>query len=250
MAIEVLRVGREEVRGLRDAYREAAHCQIISFSAVERGNSNPWLLKLSGEVAGYGAVWNRYYEGGLHELYVLPPFRPWADRLLRALIRESKATNLQVQSNAPLLNIYGPIFANALTADRILFQDTERFGPPLPDEAKFERVLNPEPNHPDSRDFVLRIGTETIATGGYLCHYNAPYADVHMDVAPNWRRQGVGSAFVAAVRRAAWSEGKVPAARCDVQNVPSRRTLEQGGFQACGAMLAGPIYPHRVGESS
>lgn len=77
--------------------------------------------------------------------------------------------------------------------------------------------------------------------GGYLCHYNPPYADVHMEVEEAWRQRGIGAWFVQEVRRAALAAGKVPAARCDVTNLLSRRTLERGGLVCCGEIVEGSL---------
>jgi RimJ/RimL family protein N-acetyltransferase len=84
---------------------------------------------------------------------------------------------------------------------------------------------------------------EVVGTGGFLLHYNPPFADVYMEVAAPHRRRGVGSFLVQGVIRECFLAGRVPAARCALENVGSRATLTRAGLRVCGYMLAGRV-PH------
>lgn len=241
MKIVVSPADRDLVRPLREAFREAAGCQVVPYSMFERGHCNPYLLHVDGQLAGYVGVRTRYYPGHLQEFHVFPTYEDRLDELLEAAITESGATHLYIQTNLPPLNRIAFHFANTFTVENILFSDGATPGPSLPDATGLVAVQNPEPNHPDSRDFALERDGEILVKGGYLCHYNAPYADVHMEVMEAHRGQGLGSAFVAGVRRMAHLAGKIPAARTSPDNVASRRTLLRAGFQICGHVLLGEI---------
>ena len=62
-----------------------------------------------------------------------------------------------------------------------------------------------------------------------------------MDVAEPFRRRGFGSFLVQELKRVCYEGGHVPAARCGVDNVASRRTLQKAGFVPCGHILQGPV---------
>jgi RimJ/RimL family protein N-acetyltransferase len=80
-----------------------------------------------------------------------------------------------------------------------------------------------------------------VATGGLLFHYNPPYGDIHMEVAPAHRGQGFGAYVVQELKRVAYAMGAVPAARCQARNVASRRALERAGMHACARIVRGRI---------
>lgn len=73
-----------------------------------------------------------------------------------------------------------------------------------------------------------RLG-RIVATGRLLFHYNPPYGDVYMEVAPDQRGQGLASYLVQELRRIAREGGHIPAVRCDLSNVASQRSLARGG---------------------
>lgn len=80
-----------------------------------------------------------------------------------------------------------------------------------------------------------------VATGGLLFHYNPPYGDLFMEVAPDQRGRGLASYLVQELRRIGREGGHIPAARCDLSNAASRRALERGGMRACGQIVRGAI---------
>jgi GNAT superfamily N-acetyltransferase len=90
-------------------------------------------------------------------------------------------------------------------------------------------------------EWRLLLDGEPIATGGILFHYNEPYGDVYMDVAEPFRRRGFGSYLVQELKRIAHELGSIPAARCNPDNVPSRRTLQKAGFVPYAHILNGAI---------
>jgi GNAT superfamily N-acetyltransferase len=90
-------------------------------------------------------------------------------------------------------------------------------------------------------DYVVELNGEVVATGGFLLHYNFPFADLFMEVREDRRRRGLGSLLIQEVKKACYLAGRVPAARCDFQNAPSRATLTKAGMRMCGYMLTGEV---------
>ena len=88
---------------------------------------------------------------------------------------------------------------------------------------------------------VVEIDRTVAATGGILFHYNPPYGDIYMEVAEPFRRRGLGSYLVQELKRVCYQRGNIPAARCNLRNLASRKTLQKAGFVPCGHLLAGAI---------
>ena len=59
----------------------------------------------------------------------------------------------------------------------------------------------------------------------------------------NLYQQGFGSYLVQELKRVCYEAGKKPAARCNADNVASRRTLQKAGFLPCGRLLVGDVTP-------
>jgi len=90
-------------------------------------------------------------------------------------------------------------------------------------------------------DYVIECNGEVVATGGFLLHYNKPFADLYMEVREDCRGRGIGSFLVQEIKKQCYLAGRVPAARCDIRNTGSRATLIKAGLQVCGFMLMGEI---------
>jgi RimJ/RimL family protein N-acetyltransferase len=84
------------------------------------------------------------------------------------------------------------------------------------------------------------------ASGGILFHYNRPYGDIFMETNESFRRRGLGAFLVQELKRVCYEGGHVPAARCNPNNVASRRTLQRAGFVPCGHILKGPVLIERA----
>jgi GNAT superfamily N-acetyltransferase len=90
-------------------------------------------------------------------------------------------------------------------------------------------------------EWLIELDGNVVATGGLMFHYNPPYGDIYMDVDEHHRRRGFGSYLVQELKRIAYAMGKIPAARCDADNVTSRKTLEKAGMLPCGRVLQGEV---------
>jgi GNAT superfamily N-acetyltransferase len=201
--IQVRRVAFPDVEGLRALYRREANCQIIHDSALARGIADPYLLLVDGRIAGYGGVWNKHYEHQVMEFYTLPAVRRLALPMFRALLA---CTGGLLRPTLP--GDAGAIFAH---------------------------------QHEPVGDWLIEVEGTVVATGGAYDHYNPPYSDIFMEVAPAHRGRGYGSYLVQEVKRLCYERGKVPAARCSVANVASRRTLQRAGFLPCARLLVGEV---------
>lgn len=64
-----------------------------------------------------------------------------------------------------------------------------------------------------------------------------------MEVVESARWQGFGSYIVQELKRTCYEVGRKPAARCDPNNLGSRRTLEKAGFLPWARLLVGEVGP-------
>jgi GNAT superfamily N-acetyltransferase len=219
---------------------------MVHDSFPARGLSDPYMLKVDGHRAGYGLVANRYDPNTVDEFYVLPVHRTKALPLFRRLIEASRATRIRAQTNDRLLTLLFYDCARNITSDTILFADAFTSALTHPSgilrhasEDEADRIF--EHHHEPVGDWLVEVDGRVVATGGALFHYNPPYADIFMEVEEPFRRQGLGSFLVQELKRICYEMGKVPAARCNVANVASRRTLEKAGLLPCARILHGDI---------
>ena len=62
-----------------------------------------------------------------------------------------------------------------------------------------------------------------------------------MEVAEPFRRRGLGAYLVQELKRVAYELGSVPCARCNPDNVASRKTLQKAGLVPDAHVLNGSI---------
>lgn len=247
MQFEARQRALQDLAALHDLYRAEANCQIIRDSFWSRGLLDAWAVESNGRLAGYGAVANRYDKGRLIEFYTLPEYRRYAAAMARGVIAGSGATHVEAQSNIPHMHILLHDCATEIQAETILFADAGVTHLASPPGAVFRRRSDMgnaplfEHRHEPEGDWVIEIEGEIAATGGFLTHYNRPYADLFMEVAEPWRCRGIGSYLIQEVKRVCYAAGHRPAARCGIANQASRSTLEKAGLMACGHLLAGIV---------
>ena len=248
MNIDTSLVALDQILGLRELYRQEMNCQIVHDSLHARGFTESYLLHVEGSVAGYGAlVRDRAgWKDVIKEFYVVPAYRAVALRLFRHFAAASRAKSIEAQTNDLLLTLMLLDCANRVQSGAILFNDalTTHFSVPgctfrsiaAADHARiFPHAVEPV------GDWMIEGEGEVAATGGILCHYNPPYGDIFMEVAPRFRGRGYGSYLVQELKRTCYQMGRIPAARCHPENLASRATLEKAGLLPCARILSGVI---------
>jgi GNAT superfamily N-acetyltransferase len=241
-------VALDAIGELREEYRRELACQIVHDSWHERGFVQSYLLRVDGEVAGYGSVGGapRDPRDTVKELYVVPRLRGHTPALFEHLVGVSGARTIEAQTNDPLL--VSTLFDCAVdvTSTTILFADALTTAHALP-------AASVRPLSAGERDtvfaherepvgeYAVELSGVVVATGGYALHYNPPYADLYFEVDAPHRRHGVGAYLVQELKRLCRADGRIPAARCDAANAASRRTLQRGGMLPCARIVRGTI---------
>jgi GNAT superfamily N-acetyltransferase len=244
MKASVLKTDLGQILPLREHYLAEMSCQIRYNACHERGWSDSWLLLLDGNSVGYGSIKGREIEDRdtVFEFFLPEPYRASAGDLFHKLLAASSAEFIECQSNDRVLTNLLFEFSSKVTADVMLFADNvvthHQFPgvvrPRRDDDLIFEHKTVPV------GDYVLYVGGNVIASGGFLLHYNKPFADLHMEVREDCRGKGAGTFLLQEVKKACYAAGRVPAARCNLSNKASRATLLKAGLCQSGFMLAGP----------
>lgn len=239
-SIDVIEAPLEAILAMRQAYRHEMDCQIVHDSWHARGFTRSYLLRIDGVVVGYGSVGGapRDPRDTLKEFYVAPEHRGEALPLFQRLADVGGARIVEAQTNDVLLSLMLYDTATEITAEKILFADAATTHLPRPPGISLRRVSV----EADAATWALQADGVIVATGGILCHYNAPYGDVFMEVAEAHRRRGLGTYLVQELKRICREGGLVPAARCHHDNPASRRTLERAGMLPCARILRGRLY--------
>lgn len=249
MRIDVSRVPFDEIVPLRELHRDEMGCQIVHDSLPRRGLSHCYLFRIDGGVVGYGTVFGIGDDPKetVDELFVRTEHRGRVGDLFQALVAESGARRIQAQTNDPLMTLVLFDHGEGIERERILFHDGFASTLEAPG-AVLRRATEEDAGRPfdgqplkDFRDWLLELDGEIVATGGILFHYNPPYGDLYMAVADPYRRRGYGSFLIQELKRECYAMGKVPAARCNAENVASRATLQKAGMLPCGSILTGVI---------
>jgi RimJ/RimL family protein N-acetyltransferase len=239
-----------EIAHFRELYRREMNCQIIHDSLHFRPNwTRSWLLLENDAPVGYGSIaiagpWKD--KPTAFEFFILPAHRQRSFDFFEIFLRASNPIAIETQSNDPLMTPMLHTFAQNMAAEAILFHD--KITTTLTQPGIIFRRANPdelikasEDGLDTSADYVLDENGKAIATGGILYHYNPPYGDIFMAVALTHRRRGLGAFMVQELKRTCHELGKIPAARCNVNNLASRKTLQKAGFVPCGNIIAGTL---------
>jgi GNAT superfamily N-acetyltransferase len=246
MELRAVPTSLKEVQSLRLLYLQEINAQIRYNACHERGWTDSYLLMVDDVVVGYGSIMGQQIKGRdtVFEFYVLPPFRSQARGLFRELVLASKAPFIECQSNDPILPALLYAFAQNIRSPVILFKDNvvTSLCPPgavfrikREEDTMFDHKQEPE------GDFVLVWDGEIVGSGGFLRHYNLPFADLYMEVREEYRRKGFGSFIIQEVKRECYLAGRVPAARCNMENAASKATLLKAGLAIAGYMLMGDV---------
>ena len=250
MTIGVRASELHEIELLRENYRSEMNCQIIHDSIHARpGWTREFALDDDGALIGYGSVavagpWRD--NAALYEFFIDAQHRMRTFEAFTTLLPTCGAKIIETQSNDPFLTVMLHVFARNIRAESILFEDDLQTSF-QPQSARFRAAEKSDAD--DLRRFeldehaswVVTMNGEVAGAGGVLYHYNRPYGDVFMKIAEPFRRIGLGTYLVQELKAVCRAGGSVPAARCNVNNIPSRKTLQKAGFVPCGALIVGDL---------
>jgi GNAT superfamily N-acetyltransferase len=247
MEIKVLKVFFDDIKTFRSLYLTEINDQIRYNAVHERGWSDSYQLMLNDTVVGYGSIKgkdNHANRDTIFEFYIIPPFRKVAPLFFRNLLSVSGAAFIECQSNDELLAALLYEFAEEVKSDIILFADhavtqynckSVVFRPKRESDLIFKHRMEP------IGDYVLEFQGNIVATGGFMLHYNIPFADLYMEVEKDFQRRGFGSFLIQELKRECYISGRVPAARCNRDNQASMATLLKAGLKISGFMLEGKM---------
>jgi GNAT superfamily N-acetyltransferase len=227
-----------EILPWRDLYRRQMNCQIVHDSLHPReGWTESYLFEIGGAKAGYGAI----VIGGpwkgtrtVFEFYVLPEYQSRAFHLFDCLLTASTATAINVQTNDAMFTVMLHAYAHNIVSESILFEDKIATG-----LTAHGATFNPVRR--EDSEWGVEVDGAVVANGGIMFHYNRPYGDIYMRVEEPFRRRGLGSYLVQELKKVCYQMGSIPAARCNPDNIASRRTLQKAGFVPCAHILTGSL---------
>jgi len=247
MSINAIKTNLQEILPLRNLFLQENNFQIRYNAQHERGWSDSYLITHNDEKIGYGSISGKENisdRDSVFEFYIIPSFRNLAPLAFLELIHTSKAPFIICQSNDLLLLSLLFQFGQNIQADTVLLEE---------DFASFIQIDNVVFRNRSDKDiifehraepvgnYVLEYNNEVVATGGFLLHYNMPFADLYMEVREDCRRKGFGSFLIQEIKKQCYLSGRVPAARTGLDNIASRATLVKAGFKVAGYMLLGAV---------
>lgn len=247
MTLAAIKTDLAEILKFRNLFLQENNFQIRYNAYHERGWTDSYIVTFNEEKIGYGAIKGNENLGDrdtVFEFYILPPFRYLLPTAFLELLRSSGAVFIESQSNHLVLTSLLYHYGQNINSDTILFEENtttnlriERviFRKRLEEDSVFEHTAEPV------GDYVLELDKEVVATGGFLLHYNPPFADLYMEVNEEYRRKGLGSFLIQELKKQCYLSGRVPAARCSIDNVASKSTLMKAGLRIAGFMLLGKV---------
>lgn len=249
MKLKAFKTELKEILEFRGLFLQENNFQIRYNACHERNWSDSYLLTVDDVTVGYGSIKgkeNLADRDAVFEFFILPAFRKMASLLFSELLLASKVPFIECQSNEPLLSSLLYTFAENIQSDAVLFSDSiitdypnpgALFRPRQEEDILFEHQMEPV------GEYVLEMQGGIVATGGYLLHYNIPFVDLYMEVCEDHRRKGLGCFLLQELKKECYRGGRVPAARCHIQNKASQATILKAGLKVCGFMLIGTVKP-------
>ncbi len=244
---KVLKCPLSEILVFRQLYLQEHNCQIRYNACHERNWTDSYLLMVDDSPVGYASM------KGLDDLkdrdtvfesFLLPGFRRYSLPLFGKFLALSGATFFECQTNDHFTTSLFYEFAEKIHSDVILFAADRVEHRTVPNAIFRKRLPTDVTYHEkkqDNGEYIIAVNGEIVATGGFLLHYNRPFADLYMDVREDARRRGYGSFMIQELIKVCYEAGRVPAARCNRNNRASRATLVKGGLKVCGFMLTGVV---------
>lgn len=243
MELKVIKTDLKGVQDLRILFLEERKFQFVLNKCHDYGWADTYLFVIDDVKIGYGSVWGsqqRTDRDTIFEFYILESYLKFAQLVFLRLQMSSGAIYIECQSNDQLLASMLYEYASDINTEAILFQDRLKTGYFIPGIV-FRKADDSDQMGEDDSDYVLVLKDEIVASGGLMLNYNPPYADVYMQVKSAFLHRGFGSLMVQELKKLAYETGRVPAARCNINNPISRATLVKAGFEVCGYRLKGKV---------
>lgn len=241
MSILAREVSLQEIAGLRDQLRAQMNCQVVHDSLHFReGWTVEFLLEVGGKTAGYGSIavagpWKGTRT--VFEFYVLPQFRAHVFDCFNCFVVSSRATAFEIQSNQAILLVMYHAYARDIRSEKIVFEEGLTTAHPANGAVLKEKAES---------EWILEVDGVKAGSGGILYHYNRPYGDIYMEIAEPYRRRGYGCFLVQELKRICRERGGIPGARCNTENIASRKTLQKAGFVPYAHILLGTLQGERI----
>lgn len=239
----------EEILPLREQFLQENRFQIRYDSCHWRGWADEYLLMTNGQSIGYGSVKgfdDLADRDTIFEFFVLPTYRKQASFLFAQLIRKTQVSFLECQTNDLLMSSMMYEFGMDIQSKVMLFAEHQQTDILRSDVIFRQRQSGDDvfgKKEADMGAYVLEREGKIVADGGFLTHYNAPFADLYMEVKASCRREGLASFMLQELKKACYEAGRVPAARCNISNLGSRFSLLNAGMRICSYMLQGKWNP-------
>ncbi|MFN3728323.1 MAG: GNAT family N-acetyltransferase [Fimbriimonadaceae bacterium] len=232
-----------QIASSRQKLRDNVNVQLVRDSASHREGVENFAFIETDLMIGHAVVSHGFFDDRVIEFYLHPGFEGRALECLDALRRTTKVRELEAQTNLALPTWLVHASCPCVEPHNVLFGDTDRYELPLSDAVL--RPALPEDVIPETEEptgtYVLEVRGEIVGSGGYLTHYNPPFADVYMGIGTPFRGRGYGAWIVQELRRVAREHDYVPAARCNFGNHASCRSLLRGGFCLAGLIIVGTV---------
>jgi len=249
MPISTALASNQETLSLRVRYRAEANGQIVHDSLHTRGWTKTYILQCEGRATGFGSVaiggpWKD--RPTVFEFYLLPEARGRAFDFFEAFVRASGARFFAVQTSDVLLTVMVHTYGSNLASEKIVFRD--ELATSLPGHGAALKPVTSEKEaaccfqeRAGTSEWTLELNAKPVGSGALLFHYNYPYCDIAMEIKEEHRRRGLGAYLVQELKRIAYEMGGIPAARCDPNNVASKKTLQKAGLVPFAHILVGDI---------
>ena len=184
MTVRADRVELPGILPLRGLFLQELNAQVRYDACHSRGWTDSYLLKVDDVPVGYGSIKGRREpteRDAIFELFVAPPFRRLSASLFRALVEASGARFVECQSNDTGLSTLLHEHCRDITSDVVLFADQIVTGHVMPGSIVRRRsdadLVFPHTVEPVG-ELVLDLAGDIVATGGFMLHYNVPFADL------------------------------------------------------------------------
>lgn len=247
MRIKIEQTNYQNITQIRQLFLQQNNFQIRYDACHHRNWADEYLIFGNDSTIGYVSIKGKedYLKDrdALFEFFLLPEARRHTNLIFNHLVQEINFKFIECQSNDAHLAHLLFEFTKGIRTDTILFSDYLVTNYTLDNVLfRLRKELDPAiDKKKDNGQYILEKAGKVVADGGFLTHYNPPFADLFMKVRSEERNNGFGTIIVQEIKRVCYQQGKVPGARCHIDNKASKATLLKAGFQVAGFMLIGEV---------